>query len=252
MTDRPMPLLAHLGELKRRLIHSVLVLVLTTALAFAFHRRILEFLLAPATRHGLNPYTGGLPVFTDLTELWGVIVKVSVLTGLAFATPFFLFQVARFVSPGLKTSEKVYLYTLMPAALLAFAAGIAFGYYVLLPPAISFLVTFGGDIATPLIRIGSYVNLMTMLLFWMGISFELPIVIFFLTRIGVVTPRFLSKNRRWAIVLAFVAGAAITPTFDPVNQSLVAGPLIALYEIGYLLSLIGQRRRLKAKVGTQA
>jgi sec-independent protein translocase protein TatC len=245
-----MPLLAHLGELKRRLIRSVLVLVATTGVAFAFHRRILDFLLAPATDYGLNPYTGGLPVFTELTELWGAVVKISVLAGIALAAPFVLFQVVRFVSPGLKTSEKVYLYSLLPAGLLAFTAGVAFGYFVLLPPAIRFLVNFGGDLATPLIRIGSYVNLMTMLLFWMGLSFELPIVIFFLSRIGVVTPAFLSKNRRWAILLAFVAGAAITPTFDPLNQALVAGPLIALYEVGYLLSRIGRRRR-GANAGVQ-
>jgi sec-independent protein translocase protein TatC len=244
-----MSLLAHIGELKRRIIRSVLVLIGTTILAFVFHRRILQFLLAPATEHGLNPYTGGLPVFTDLTELWGTIVKVSIVVGIALAAPFFLYQAIRFVSPGLKTGEKLYLYTLMPAGLLAFAGGVAFGYYVLLPPAIGFLVNFGGDLATPLIRIGSYINLMTMLLFWMGVSFELPIVIFFLSRIGVVTPSFLSKNRRWAILLAFVAGAAITPTFDPVNQSLVAGPLIVLYEIGFLLSLVGRRRRKRAREG---
>ncbi|MBM3958675.1 MAG: twin-arginine translocase subunit TatC [SAR202 cluster bacterium] len=245
--DRPMPLLSHLGELKRRLIYSVIVLVITTGIAFAFHRRILDFLLAPATEHGLNPYTGGLPVFTDLTELWGAIVKTSVLAGIGMATPFFLFQAVRFVSPGLKTIEKVYLYTLLPASLLAFVAGVTFGYYILLPPAISFLVTFGGDLATPLIRIGSYVNLITTLLFWIGLSFELPIVIFFLTRIGIVTPKFLLKNFRWAILLAFVLGAAITPTFDPVNQGLVAGPLIVLYLVGYVLSVIGQRRRKKAR-----
>ncbi|MBI4306275.1 MAG: twin-arginine translocase subunit TatC [Chloroflexi bacterium] len=252
MSDRPAPLLAHLGELKRRLILSVFALIFTTALAFAFHRRILQFLLAPASSHGLNPYTGGLPVFTDLTELWGAIIKLAVLTGLALASPFFIFQVVRFVGPALRTSEKAYLYTLLPASLLAFAGGVAFGYYVLIPPAVRFLVTFGSDIATPLIRIGSYVNLITMLLFWMGVSFELPIVIFFLTRIGVVTPKFLARNRRWAIILAFVAGAAITPTFDPVNQSLVAGPIIVLYEIGYVLSLLGQRRRKRAAQSASA
>ncbi|MBI4219877.1 MAG: twin-arginine translocase subunit TatC, partial [Chloroflexi bacterium] len=168
MPDSPAPLLAHLGELKRRLILSVFALIFTTGLAFAFHRRILEFLLEPATSHGLNPYTGGLPVFTDLTELWGAIVKISIVTGFALATPFFLYQVVRFVGPGLRGPERTYLYTLLPASLLAFAAGVAFGYFVLIPPAIRFLVTFGSDIATPLIRIGSYVNLITMLLFWMG------------------------------------------------------------------------------------
>ena len=106
-----------------------------------------------------------------------------------------------------------------------------------------FLLTFGSNVATPMIRIGNYINLMLSLLFWMGIVFELPIILFFLSRIGVVSPEFLARNRRWAIVIAFVLGAIITPTLDPINQAFVAGPIIVLYEVGVLLSKVGARMR---------
>ena len=241
MADRGLPITAHLGELKSRLIRAVLFLVVATGVALAFHRVILRFLLAPADN--LNTFTGGVPIYTELTEFWGTAVKVSVLAGLAASAPFFIYQVVRFVAPGLKPSERKWLYLLVPFALASFASGVAFGYYVLIPPAIRFLLNFGGDVATPLIRIGSYVNLVTMLLFWMGASFELPIVLFFLTRIGVITPKWIAGKRRIAIVGAFIAGAVITPTFDPVNQCLVAGPIIVLYEVGYWLSRLGTGRR---------
>nr|MCS5661419.1 twin-arginine translocase subunit TatC [Dehalococcoidia bacterium] len=156
---------------------------------------------------------------------------------------FLLWQMVMFVAPGLNPTEKRYLYSLMPITILVFLAGSAFGYFMLFPPAVKFLLTFGSNVATPMIRIGNYVNLMLSLLFWMGIVFELPIILFFLSRIGVVSPEFLARNRRWAIVIAFVLGAIITPTLDPINQAFVAGPIIVLYEVGVLLSKVGARMR---------
>jgi sec-independent protein translocase protein TatC len=144
------------------------------------------------------------------------------------------------------------VWILLPASVVSFALGVAFGYYILLPPAINFLLNFGGDIATPLIRIGSYVGLVTTLLFWLGAIFELPIVIFFLAKIGLVTPKWLAGKRKWVVVLAFVVGAMITPTFDPVNQSLVAGPIIILYELGYWLARIGVQDKGKRDVEIEA
>ena len=250
MNDSKTPFSAHFRELKRRLIHTVLFFFTATAIALVFHRHILRWLLAPAD--DLNGNTEGLTIFTDLTEFWGAVVKISVLTGIAITTPFMLFQIARFASPGLKSNERRWVWVLLPASVLSFAAGVAFGYYVLLPPAINFLLNFGGDIATPLIRIGSYVGLVTSLLFWLGAIFELPIVLFFLAKIGVVTPQWLAGKRKWVVVLAFVAGAMITPTFDPVNQSLVAGPIIVLYELGYWLARFGVRNKGKSDIEAEA
>ena len=243
MNDRSAPIMDHIGEIKTRLIRSLLVVLAMTIVAFVFHERILEFLLAPAV--ALNPTTEGKPIFTELTEFWGAAARISVLTGFAASLPFFLWQVIMFLRPGLMPVERRYLYFLIPGGLMAFAAGVAFAYFVLLPPAINFLLSFGGDVATPLIRIGSYVTLITTLLFWMGLIFELPIVIFFLTRIGVVNTRWLGRQRRWAILLAFVLGAAITPTFDPLNQTLVALPIIVLFEVGYWLAKLGERGKAR-------
>ncbi len=122
------------------------------------------------------------PIFTDITEFIGIAMKVSLLSGVVLAMPFVLYQMVMFVAPGLTPSERRYLYTLLPVSLLVFAAGAAFGYRILFPPAVRFLLTFGSDIATPFIRIGNYVNLMLSLFFWMGLLFETPVVLFFLAR----------------------------------------------------------------------
>lgn len=160
-----------------------------------------------------------------------------------------VYQFVSFVSPGLNAAERRYLYALLPSGIVVFAIGAAFGYFVLFPPAIHFLFHFGDEVATAQIRIGSYVRLMISLLLWMGVVFETPIVLFFLSRIGVVTPQQLGKQRRYAIVVAFILGALITPTFDPINQTLVALPIIVLYEVGIWLAKLGARQRNRQRAG---
>ena len=236
----------HLTELRRRLTWSAIVLFTVTVIAFVFHQQILQILMAPAGNFTDLPQNK--PVYTDLTEFIGIAMKASLFVGFFLSLPFLLWQMVMFVSPGLKPTEKKYLYSLMPICIVVFLMGASFGYFILFPPAVKFLITFGNDVAIPMIRIGNYVNLMISLLFWMGVVFELPIVLFFLSRIGVVSPHFLSKNRRWAIVLAFVLGALITPTLDPINQAFVAGPIVVLYEVGVQLSKLGARiRRSKSE-----
>lgn len=236
-----MTLRDHLEELRRRLTVVAVVVVVAVTAAFAFHDQVLAWLLAPGFgKAGLKP------VFTEATELIGVTMKVSLMAGLVLALPVVLFQVVRFVAPALTFRERIYLYALIPGVLVAFAGGVAFGYYVVLPPAFAFLFTFGTEHADPYIRISSYINLITNLMFWMGVVFEIPIVMFMLGRLGVVNARMLSRFRRWALLLAFVAGAMITPTFDPVNQSLVAVPVMVLYEAGILLARLGGLLRRRA------
>jgi sec-independent protein translocase protein TatC len=138
----------------------------------------------------------------------------------------------------------------MPGVLLAFVAGVAFAYFVLTPPALHFLLTFGGDVATPLIRVSNLVNLMLRLLFWMGVAFETPLVMYLLAQLGIVNPRMLSRFRRYWVVVAFILGAIITPTFDPVNQALVAVPLLLLYELGLLLARLAARSRRASQAAT--
>ena len=239
--DEKFPLRQHLQELRRRLIWSVMAVLICTGVAFAFHEQILTLLMEPA--QGFTDIPNEKPIYTDLTEFIGVAMKASLLVGLFASLPLVLYQVVMFAAPGLTPKERRYLYILLPVSLLAFAGGAAFGYRILFPPAVDFLLSFGSDVATPYIRIGNYVGLMLSLLFWMGIVFETPVVLFFLSKIGVVTPEFLARHRRFAIVIAFILGALITPTFDPINQSFVAVPIIVLYEVGIWLAKLGSRGR---------
>ncbi len=124
-----------------------------------------------------------------------------------------------------------------------FIAGVAFSYYIMLPPAINFLLTFGSNIAIPQIRIGSYITVATRVMLAAGIIFELPVISTFLARLGVITSSWLASKRKFAVVLAFILGAVITPTADPVNQCLLAAPLIVLYEMSIWLAKLVQPKK---------
>ncbi len=249
MNDEPLPLRSHLLELRRRLTYSAISVAVTTGVAFAFHRQILTFLMGPANQFEEIPVGG--PVYTTMTEFISVAFKTSLLVGLFASLPFILYQVVRFAAPGLNKTERRYLYILMPVTILAFLAGAAFGYYVMFPPMIKFLLNFSGGLAIPMIGIGNYINLILALTFWLGLIFEMPVVIFFLAKIGLVSPGFLGRHRRYAIVIAFILGAIITPTFDPINQSLVAIPIIVLYELSVWLAKFAARGRKAQPVGAE-
>ena len=237
-----MTLREHLDELRRRLMFVVVFVVLAMIVAFVFRDPVLRFLLEP----GFGD-VGGMPIATEVLETISVTFKVTLLVGFVASLPVVLYQVIMFVSPGLTRRERGYLFLLLPGVLVAFGAGVAFAYYILLPPALGFLFVFQGDLVDIQPRIASYINLITTLMFWMGVVFQIPIVTFTLARFGVVTPRWLGRFRRVAVVLAFVAAAIITPTFDPVNQTLVAVPIIVLYEFGVVLARLGQRLRRRSE-----
>ena len=237
---RELSITEHLRELRRRVLICVVAILAGSVAAFAFYKQIIEFLSRPA--YDLETGSGLELVFIEVTELLTTAVKVSFVAGFVLALPVILYQVVMFVAPGLTGRERRYLFLFMPAALVAFAAGVAFAYYVLTPPALRFLLGFS-DVATPLIRISNFVNLMVRLLFWMGVAFETPLIMFMLAQLGIVSAQRLSRFRRYWVVIAFILAAIITPTFDPVNQALVAGPLLVLYELGVLLARLAGRSR---------
>ena len=241
---RELSITDHLRELRRRVLICVVAILAGSVAAFAFYKQIIEFLSRPA--YDLEAGSGLDLVFIEVTELLTTAVKVSFVAGFVLALPVILYQVVMFVSPGLTGRERRYLFLFMPAAMVAFAAGVAFAYYVLTPPALKFLLGFS-DVATPLIRISNFVNLMVRLLFWMGVAFETPLIMFMLAQLGIVSAQRLSRFRRYWVVIAFILAAIITPTFDPVNQALVAGPLLVLYEVGVLLARLAARSRREAE-----
>jgi sec-independent protein translocase protein TatC len=250
MRSREQTLLQHLGELRRRVFICVIAVLVGSAVSFAFFEQIIDVLVEPAKDLDLG--TGGELIYTEVTELLTTAIKVSFVSGLILASPVLVFQGVMFVAPGLTGREKRYLFGFMPAVILAFGGGVAFAYYVLTPPALHFLLTFGGDVAVPLIRISNIVNLMVRLLFWMGLAFETPLVMYLLASLGIVTARSLARFRRYWVVVAFILAAIITPTIDPVNQALVAGPLLVLYELGIILARFAGWSRRKSSAITSA
>ena len=234
--DKQMTFTGHLAELRQRLIKSVIALVITTIIAFIFARYIFDFLIHPA------PDDISL-IYIEMTGMITTYFKVALMGGLVLAMPVLVYQGIMFVSPALTRREKKYVYMALPWITLMFIAGFAFGYFVLVPPATNFLLSFMTDVARPEIKIDNYVSIVTRLLVALGLVFETPVIITFLARLGIVKPETLSRRRRWAIVVAFILAAIITPTFDPINQSLVAIPLIILYEISIWLAKIAYRKR---------
>ena len=231
-------ILGHLNELRSRFIKSLIALVVGTGVSAVFTFRVLEFLKGPA---GDTPL-----VYIDPTEFITTYFKVALLGGFILAMPVVLYQMIMFAAPGLTPREKRYVLVSVPGIILSFAAGVVFAWFVLIPPALNFLLNFGGDVAEANIRIGRYINLILALTLWVGLSFQTPLVMTLLSRLGVVKPASFAKRRKMAIVGAFVAAAVFTPTFDPVNQTLLASPIIVLYEIGIWLSKLANRRRIKA------
>ena len=227
-----MTIFSHLEELRDRLIKSLLALAIGTAMAFAFTTPIMRFLIAPA---------GITPVFLRPTEMFLTYFRVSMLAGVMLAMPLIVYQFMRFAWPGLAGSERKYLVFVVPAATVSFVAGVAFTYYVMLPYALRYLISFGSDLAEAKWAIGDYITFVTTLLFWSGMVFETPLIIFFLARLRIVTPELLSKNRRIAVVIIAVIAAVITPTPDPFNMGLVMLPLLLMYELGILLAKLAYR-----------
>lgn len=230
-----MTVLEHLVELRQRLIKAILALVIATLVSLLFTRRFLALLTAPMG--------DSLPQALGPTEAIVVYFKVALIGGFVLAMPVIVYQLIRFIVPGLYPHERRYLYIIVPAASLLFASGVAFAYYVMLPAAIPFLLGFMGDIIRQQWSIEKYISLVTGLLFWVGVIFETPLVVAFLAYLGVVSPAILWKNFRYAIVLIAILAAVATPTPDPINMSLLMLPLILLYLLSILLALFVYQRR---------
>ena len=230
----------HLGELRRRLIRCLIAVLITSVIAFIFYEQIFNILKAPA------PPNINLQAI-EMTEMIGTIMRVCLFSGIILAMPYLVYQALMFVFPALTSREKRYVYLILPWITLMFAGGVVFGYFILLPRITGFLISFGGGIASIEPRIGSYINIVTRLLLAVGLVFELPVVTTFLARIGLVSPKWLASKRKLALVFAFILAALITPTIDPINQTLVAAPLIVLYEMSIWLAKLVYRGDKKAE-----
>ena len=241
--EASMTLMEHLEELRDRLIKSLAALLVGMLISTLFAKRVLAFLIALAGDNLPQAYSPTAPMV--------MFFKVALVCGAALAMPVIVYQLLRFIVPGLTRQERRYLFFALPGIILCFVGGVAFAYFVLLPPALRFLQGFLSDIIEPKWVIEKYISLVTSLLFWTGVTFQTPLVMAFLARLGIVTPQMLIRFWRYALVIIAVIAAAITPTVDPLNMSLVMAPLVALYGIGILLARLAYRERTApAKVET--
>jgi sec-independent protein translocase protein TatC len=243
--DDKMPFMEHLGELRVRIVRSLVAVLIGLVIAFPASPYIMDFLSGPIER------TGNTLVFLAVTEAFWVKMKVALFAGLFLASPAILWQVWRFVSPGLHAQEKKYAVPFVVIGSLLFIGGGAFSLLVVTPRAVAFLLSYAGPGLQPMISIGSYFDFLLKFTLAFGAVFEVPLALTLASRMGLVTPKGLAKNRKYAILGAFVAAAILTPTPDMINQSLMAGPIIILYEIGIVCARIFGRRRAPAAAASE-
>jgi sec-independent protein translocase protein TatC len=231
--EKRLTLLGHLQEIRRRLFYSVIALIITIAVSFYFAGDIFDFLVE---RRPLE-----VPLIAiEPTEMIGIWFKVCLYAALVLAMPFFIFQLVLFIRPALTRKERFYLYALIPAIFLFFLGGAAFAWFIFLPNALDFLLHFMDGIVEYQIRIGSLISFEVQIIFWMGVVFELPVVTFFLAKIGILNYRWLAKQWKWAFIASFVIGAVITPTPDPINCTIVSLPIYLLYLLSILTAWIAR------------
>ncbi|MGB6973605.1 MAG: twin-arginine translocase subunit TatC [Terracidiphilus sp.] len=221
-----MSLMEHLEELRKCLVHSAIYLAIGFFAAWFLHNRLVDFLQAPLNRLGKQL------VFTHPMDPLNLDLQVALLGGAILASPFILYQVWLFIAPGLYQKERRFVIPFMAATVGLFLTGAAFGYFLVLPGALKILIVGFGHNFTPMVTIEEYSSFFLSIILGLGISFELPILIFFLALFGIVSPRFLWKNFRYAILVAFLVAAFICPSPDPSTMCLYAVPMLALYLVG--------------------
>lgn len=224
-----MTLLEHLEELRDRMVRCAIVVFVTTLISAAFTSYILTLLI--------EPYGQRLQVLGP-TESISVYFRVALTSGLVLAMPYLVYELLLFILPGLEDKEKQYILWGVPFATILFLIGAAFSWFILIPTAVGFLSNWQTDIFIQEWQSKQYIPFVTSLIFWIGLSFETPLIIFIMAKVGVITPQFLIKQWRFAVLIISIVAAMITPTVDPFNMALVMIPLFALYGLSILLSYL--------------
>ncbi len=240
--DEPDALVEHLKAVRGHVLRSLVAIAITVGFSFLFTEQFVAFLAQPV---------GGLQNLQaiEVTESISVFMRVALLSGVAMASPWLAFEVWFFLASGLMPRTRQFGLLAIPLAIIFFVGGMAFAYFAMLPTALPFLLDFLG-IAVKL-RPDSYFSFVTGIMFWIGVAFEFPLVIFALSAIGLVKPGLLLKYWRIAVIIIAVLSAAITPTVDPVNMALVMGPMVALYFLSILFGWVAQLGREKKPADTQ-
>jgi sec-independent protein translocase protein TatC len=239
-SENKMPITSHLEELRKRLVRSLIAIGIGMGICYNFKEKLFDVLTYPLTTAlPKNSYM----IFTSLPEAFFNYLKISFFAGLMLTSPYVLYQIWKFVSPGLYQSEKKYVLPFVVVATLLFASGVSFCYFLVLPPAFKFFTEFATDFLKPMLSLREYLSLALKLLLVFGLMFEIPVFLFFMAKIGIITPAFLAKQRKYAILIIFIAAAILTPTPDAFTQILMALPMMVLYEISIIVIRVGVKKK---------
>lgn len=251
------PLTEHLGELRNRIVVALIAVTFAFIISFYFSEEIFSVLVTPI-RYTLNfsthnPYISFIPaknpdlnlVFLAPAEALWMHIKISFISAFIVSSPIIFFEIWRFIAPGLLEKEKKYALPFVFTTTFLFLIGALFCFIIVLPFAMNFLLTYKTANLQPMISVGKYTDFCLKFILAFGAIFELPVVVVFLTKMGIVTTEFLAKNRKYAILIAFILAAVLTPTPDAFNQTLMAIPMLILYEAGILASRILEKKKKK-------
>ncbi|WP_337286405.1 twin-arginine translocase subunit TatC [Candidatus Methylomirabilis sp.] len=254
MFDEKMSFFSHLEELRRRILISLVAIGIGFTLTFNYSETILRYLKRPLTTDLVfsrtYPFLQSIPrtgpsldlIFLAPAEAFWMHMKIAFVAGLMIVLPIVLYQIWKFIAPGLLPHEKRYALPFVVLATVFFICGLLFCFYFVLPFALNFLLTYKTENLKPMISVGNYVDFTTKFLLGFGLVFELPLVIGIAAKMGLVTPQFLARNRKYAILAVFAIAAILTPTPDVFNQTLMAVPMYLLYEIGILAARLLVRK----------
>ncbi|MBW1802176.1 MAG: twin-arginine translocase subunit TatC [Deltaproteobacteria bacterium] len=245
--DEKQPFMSHLEELRSRLIKVAIAAAVGFVIAYIFSERLFQILMIPLKA---NMPEGDRLIFTNLPEMFFTYLKCGFIGGILLASPYIFYQIWMFIAPGLYQKEKKYVMPFVFFSTLLFAGGAIFGYFVVFPFGFKFFLSFANESIQALPSVKQYFSFSIKLLLAFGVVFELPVVIFFLTKIGIVSPDMLKKKRKYAILLTFVMAAILTPP-DVITQCMMAGPLIILYELGIFISMIAGRKKAEKESGEE-
>jgi sec-independent protein translocase protein TatC len=234
----------HLVDLRKRLINSAIAIVIGAGIGVTISQRAMDFISRPMQEALRKQHLEDKLIYTSPAGLINIIITFGIYIGVVLAAPFVLYQVWLFIAPGLYKHERKAVTTFIFSSVVLFLAGISFGYFVMLPYMLNFLIGFQGPFR-PLISINEYFDFILIVLLGLGIIFELPVLIFFLALFGIVTPKFLWKNLRYAILIIAIIAAIVTPTPDATTMLVFMAPMIALYFLGIGVAALVMRNKAK-------
>lgn len=251
MSDQDkMPLYQHLEELRTRLLICLLSVGIGFIISYIFSAKIFEILMKPWIE-AMPAGQHATLIYTAPHEAFFTYMKVSFISGTLLSIPVILWQVWKFIAPGLYANEKKYMLPVIFFSSLCFVGGGLFGYFVVFPAGFKFFASFASDYITPMMKTSEYLTFANKMLLCFGLAFELPVFAFFLAKLGVLSSDFLKRKRKIAIVLIFVAAAMLTPSPDVVSQLLMAAPLLVLYEISVWIVHFFASKPFKAENSTE-